>query len=106
MVLLHRLAMWQPFPNFPLHVPATPDVKVYVVALAMALMSGVLFGMVPARQVMKSDPYEIVKAGANARLGRRVTMRDVLLVVQIALCGVLVPAVEGDTPRPWRVPPI
>jgi predicted permease len=90
MVLLHQLAMWQPFPSFPLHVPATPDVKVYVVALALAVMSGVLFGMVPARQVMKSDPYEIVKAGANARLGRRVTLRDVLLVVQIALCGVLV----------------
>jgi predicted permease len=90
LLLLHRLALWQPFPNFPLHVPASPDIRVYAVALGLALVSGVLFGMVPARQVMRSDPYEIVKAGANARLGRRLTARDGLLVVQIALCAVLV----------------
>ena len=31
-----------------------------------------------------------MKAGSSARLGRRITVRDVLLVVQIALCAVLV----------------
>jgi len=89
LLLLHRLALWQPFPNFPLHIPASPDVKVYAVALGLAMVSGVLFGMVPARQVMRTNPYEIVKLGANARMGRRVTARDALLVVQIAICAVL-----------------
>jgi predicted permease len=88
--LLHRLALWQPFPSFPLHIPATPDVKVYMVALGLAVASALLFGMVPARQVLHANPYEIVKTGASARLGRRVTARDVLLVVQIAICAVLV----------------
>jgi len=90
MLLLHRLALWQPFPGFPVHVPATPDVKVYVVALGLAAVSALLFAMVPARQVLHANPYEIVKTGASARLGRRVTVRDVLLVVQIAICALLV----------------
>jgi len=90
LLLLHRLALWQPFPSSTLHIPATPDVKVYVVALALAIVSALLFGMVPARQVLNSSPYEIVKVGATARMGRRVTVRDALLVVQIAICAVLV----------------
>jgi len=53
-------------------------------------VSGLLFGIVPVRQVLRANPYEIVKAGLSARVGRRTTLRDVLLVVQIAICAVLV----------------
>ena len=56
----------------------------------MTLVSGFLFGIVPVRQVLRTNPYEIVKAGSSGRLGRRITRRDVLLVVQIAICAVLV----------------
>jgi predicted permease len=90
LMLLRRLAIWQPLPSIPVHIPATPDAKVYVVALVLSLASGVLFGLVPARQVMRADPYGIVKAGSSARLGHRLTVRDVLLVIQIAICGILV----------------
>ena len=89
-VLLRLLSMWHPMPRYPIHVPVTPDVNVYVVALALALISGVLSGIVPVRQVLRVDPYQIVKAGSTATLGRRVTVRDLLLVVQIAICAVLV----------------
>ena len=62
-----------------------------MVALALALVSGFLFGIVPVRQVLRANPYEIVKAGSSGgRLGRRITVRDMLLVVQIAICAVLV----------------
>ncbi|MGB6744362.1 MAG: ABC transporter permease [Terracidiphilus sp.] len=88
--LLRRLSVWQPFPQFPLHVPADPDAKVYLVALALALVSGFLFGIVPVRQVLRTNPYEIVKAGSAGAYGRRVTLRDALLVAQIAICAVLV----------------
>jgi len=88
--LLNKLGEWHPFPGAPLHVVATPDAKVYLVALALALVSGFLFGIVPVRQVLRANPYEIVKAGAATRLGRRITVRDVLLVLQIAICAVLV----------------
>ncbi len=89
-VLLRWLSTWQPFDGAPVHVPVTPDARVYVVALVLAVVSGFLFGIVPVRQVLRANPYEIVKAGSSGRLGRRMTMRDVLLVVQIAICAVLV----------------
>ena len=38
----------------------------------------------------RADPYQIVKAGSTGAAGRRITVRDVLLVVQIAICAVLV----------------
>jgi predicted permease len=89
-VLLHRLSAWRPFPQFPMTVPVNPDANVYLVALLLAFASGLLFGAVPVRQVLRTNPYEVVKSGAIARVGRRLTVRDLLLVVQIAICAVLV----------------
>ena len=89
-VLLHWLSLWQPFPQFAITVPVSPDANVYLVALLLALASGFLFGAVPVRQVLRTNPYEVVKSGSSARAGRRLTVRDLLLVVQIAICAVLV----------------
>jgi predicted permease len=89
-VLLRRLSVWEPFPQFPLHVPVDPDANVYLVALVLALVSGVLFGIIPVRQILLANPYEIVKAGSTGAIGRRITVRDVLLIVQIAICAMLV----------------
>lgn len=88
--LLRRLSTWQPVSGVSAHLPVAPDARIYVVALLLALVSGLLFGIVPIRQVLRANPYEIVKAGANARTGGRITVREVLLVVQIAICAVLV----------------
>ncbi len=89
-VLLGRLSVWQPFPRFPISMPANPDAMVYAVALLLALVSGFLFGAAPVRQVLRTDPYEIIKSGSTGRVGRRMTVRDVLLVTQIAICALLV----------------
>jgi len=88
-LLLRQLSVWQPFPRFPLHVPVSPDANVYLVALVLALVSGVLFAIVPVRQILRANPYEIVKAGSTGAFGRRFIVRDVLLVVQIAICAVV-----------------
>jgi predicted permease len=88
--LLRALSVWAPVPRFPLNVPVTPDASVYGVALILALASGILFGMVPVRQVLKVDSYQIVKSGSTGMIGRRITARDLLLVLQIAICAVLV----------------
>jgi predicted permease len=88
--LLHALSMWQPMETAPIRVPVEPDVKVYAVALLLAVASGLLFGAVPVRQVLRTNPYEIVKSGSAGRIGRRITVRDLLLVVQIAICAVLI----------------
>jgi predicted permease len=88
--LLRRLSEWQPFPTAPIRLPVTPDVTVCFVALLLALLSGLAFGLVPLRQVLHAHPYGVIKAGSTGSPGRRVTLRDVLLVVQIAICAVLV----------------
>jgi predicted permease len=88
--LLRGLTVWQPVPRFPINLPVEPDVNVYAAALLLALASGILFGIVPVRQVLRSDPYQVVKAGPTGSVDRRITVRDLLLVVQIAICAVLV----------------
>jgi predicted permease len=89
--LLHGLSAWQPIPNFPINVPVNPDARTYTVALLLALVSGLLFGIVPLRQVRKADPYQGIKAGATGLPGtRRIMLRDLLLAGQIAVCAVLV----------------
>ncbi|HEY9139869.1 MAG TPA: ABC transporter permease [Bryobacteraceae bacterium] len=88
--LLRGLSAWHPMPRFPIQVPVNPDANVYIVALALALVSGILFGLVPVRQALRTDPYQIVKAGSAGKPGRRMTVRDLLVVVQIAICAVLV----------------
>jgi predicted permease len=89
-VLLQGLSVWHPIPKYPVSVPVNPDATVYAIALVLALVSGLLFGIVPVRQVLRANPYQIVKAGPSGTVGRRITLRDLLLVVQITICGVLV----------------
>ncbi|MGO9337125.1 MAG: ADOP family duplicated permease [Terracidiphilus sp.] len=90
-VLLRGLSAWQPVPDMPIKLAVSPDAHTYVVALLLALASGLLFGVVPVRQVLRSDPYQGIKAGAAGTVGwRRITLRDVLLAGQIAVCAVLV----------------
>jgi len=89
-VLLGGLSVWEPLPTAPVHIPANPDAKVYVIALLLSLASAFLFGAVPVRQVLHTDPYRVIKSGSITTVGRRVTVRDLLLVVQIAICAVLV----------------
>jgi predicted permease len=88
--LLRALSVWQPLPTAPLQVPVHPDANVYAVALLLSLASGFLFGAVPVRQVLRTDPYQVIKSGSTRTAGRRITVRDLLLVVQIAICAVLV----------------
>ena len=88
--LLHWLSAWQPFPQFPMNIPVNPDANVYAVALLLSLASGFIFGIIPVKQVLHTDPYQVIKSGLTGDVRRRVTARDVLLAVQIAICAVLV----------------
>jgi predicted permease len=90
-VILRWLSAWQPVPSVPINVPVNPDLGTYGVALGLALVSGLLFGMVPVRQVLRTDPWQVIRTG-GAGLGgmRKFSLRDVLLVTQIAICAVLV----------------
>jgi predicted permease len=90
-VILRFLSAWQPIPDTPMNVPVNPDVGTYFVALVLALASGLLFGMVPVRQVLRANPWQVIRTGSASVGGvRRLSVRDVLLALQIAICAVLV----------------
>ena len=88
--LLRWLAVWQPFPQYPISMPVNPDATVYGVALLLSIASGFLFGAVPVKQVLRTDPYQVIKSGSTGSVGRRLTVRDLMLGAQIAICAVLV----------------
>jgi len=89
--ILHGLSAWQPIPDVPINVPVNPDIRTYAVALLLALASGLLFGIVPVGQVMRADPWQVIRTGAAGTKGmKRFALRDLLLVAQIAICAVLV----------------
>ena len=91
--ILRVLSTWRPIPDIPINVPVNPDVKTYALALVLAIVSGLLFGLVPVRQVLRADPWQIIRSGSAGVGGtRRFTLRDVLLSLQIAICAVLVTA--------------
>src|SRR5207302_454797 len=89
--LLGSLTRWQPFPEFPIHVALSPDATVYFVALLLSVGSGILWGLVPMRQVWTTDSMQIMKSSAaGTMVFRRFALRDLLLFIQITLCTLLV----------------
>jgi predicted permease len=91
--LLKALSSWQPFPEFPIHVTVTPDVRVYALAVMLSIASGLLPGLLPARQVWQTDLLQAMKSNApGVTILKRVALRDFLLGLQIALCALLLTA--------------
>jgi predicted permease len=75
------------------HLPVGVDVGVYLAALILTLVSGLLFGMIPARTVWQSNPLQAMKSGpVDATPLRRLALRDLLLGAQIVICTLMVTA--------------
>ncbi len=75
------------------HLPVSVDVRVYLAALILTLVSGLLFGMIPARTVWQSNPLQAMKSGpVDSTPLRRLALRDLLLGAQIIICTLLVTA--------------
>jgi predicted permease len=91
--MLGVLSRWQPIAEYPIHVSVSADRSVYLLALLLSFAGGILPGLLPARQIWRTDAMHAMKSGSAApKLLRRFTMRDLLLSVQIALCALLVTA--------------
>src|SRR5206468_1451219 len=59
------------------HVAVSADARVYLAALILTLVSALLFGMIPARQVSQSSPLQAMKSGpVDSTPLRRFTLRD------------------------------
>jgi predicted permease len=88
-LLLRVLMQWRSHG----HLAASVDARVYLAALFLTLVSALLFGMIPARQVSQSSPLQAMKSGSvDSTPLRRFTLRDLLLGAQIAICTLLVTA--------------
>ena len=71
------LSVWQPFPRFPIACAGgAPDANVYIVALLLTVASGLLFGAVPVKQILRTNPYEVIKAGPDGVIGSRIGAAD------------------------------
>ena len=88
-VLLGVLIQWQSHG----HLAVGVDARVYTAGLILTLVSALLFGMIPARQVLQSSPLQAMKSGpVDVMPLRRFTLRDALVGAQIAICMLLVTA--------------
>jgi macrolide transport system ATP-binding/permease protein len=91
--LLRLLSQWHPDPILPINLEIHSGIATYALALFLAFASGLLFGIVPVRQVLRADPYQGIKTGGTPwTFSRRLAFRDFLLAGQIAVCAVLVTA--------------
>jgi predicted permease len=91
-VLARALSAWHIPVTVPMQLDVSVDWRVVIFATAISTAAGLLFGVAPARFASATDPNLALKGGVQGRAGRRWTLRDALIPVQIALCFVLVTA--------------
>lgn len=83
--LLDRLAQDR------LDAPLGLNAQVLLFSLAVSIVTGLLFGMLPALQASRLDLNDALKQGGRANAGgRRTTSRDLLVIAEVAMALVLV----------------
>ena len=92
-IVLNRLAAWHPPTDYPMKFLVWPRPSLVLMAFLVSAIAGILFGLMPLRQIFKTDPNDAIKSGGTQSAAtRRWALRDVLLAAQIALCCVTVTA--------------
>jgi predicted permease len=84
---LTGLANWRISEVIPFRFFVVPEPSLIMMAFLTSVLAALLFGLMPLRQVFKTDPNETIKSGGNrSSAGRRWALRDILLAAQVALC--------------------
>jgi macrolide transport system ATP-binding/permease protein len=91
-LLSNILSAWRAPMDFPVQFDVSPDWRVFCFSAAVSVVAGMLFGLAPARHAARTDANSVLKRETNGLGERRLALRDVLVVVQVALCFVLVTA--------------
>lgn len=73
----------------PLSVDPSPDKVVLVFTAALALSTGLLFGIVPAWRATVTDPAKALSPSAHTKAGRTGRFNRALIIVQVGLSAVL-----------------
>jgi predicted permease len=66
-----------------------PDYRALVFSLAVAGVTGILFGLAPALQVTRSDLHTSIKQQHGSGMGRRSRLRSAFVVTQVAASALL-----------------
>jgi len=80
---------WTPPIDMPVIPRVVMDVRVLLFAAAVSLVTGLVFGLVPALQSTRSSLAGAIRNDAPSDKLRRVNLRDLLVTAQIALSVVL-----------------
>jgi predicted permease len=73
----------------PIELDFRPDVRVLAAGLALAMITGIAFGLAPALQASKADVVTVLKAESSRRGSRSGRMRRIFVTGQIALSLIL-----------------
>ena len=91
-VLSGVIARVQPPLPIDLGLAVSPDWRVLVFTFVVAIVTGVVFGLVPALRASRPDLVPALKDGSATGKRRHFELRDTLVVVQVAVSIVLVVA--------------
>ena len=89
--LMRAIKFWMPPFMLPPQADVRMDFRVLLVMLALAALTGVLFGLAPALQATRRDSAELLKEGGRSATGgvSRHRLRGALIVSEVALAFVL-----------------
>lgn len=82
------IAAWRPPVDFPIIV-SVPGGAIFLFALIAAIVSTLLFGLLPSLQATKVDLIPALKNEAALSKSRSWNLRDSMVVVQVTLCVLL-----------------
>ncbi len=88
--LSKALSHWRAPMDFPVQFNVNPDWRVFVFALLVSTAASAMFGSAPAWRASRTDANLVLKGNPPTWLVGRLNFRDILVVVQVALCFVLV----------------
>jgi predicted permease len=92
LTLSQTLSRWKAPLDFPVQFDVNPDWRVFLFALVVSVLAGALFGSAPAWRASKIEATALLKGAPAGWVPSRLAFRDVLVVLQVALCFVLVAA--------------
>lgn len=88
--LSQTLSHWRAPMDFPVQFNVNPDWRVFLFAFLVSIVAAGFFGCAPAWRVSRTDANAVLKGNTASWAAGRLAFRDFLLVVQVALCFVLV----------------
>jgi predicted permease len=91
MAVAGTLSRFHPPGQIPIRLDVAPDLRVYGYVAVVALLAGLVFGLLPALRASRSNPIDGLKISlvGAAGGGRRLRSGGTLVVVQVALSLVL-----------------